>query len=368
MIAKGDKVQSGGDWLHALAMPRRARLVHGREAPFFLDLRTFPLTTDPSTGLTYAQAGVSIAAGNALGGINVWRLRGGAGGEGDAPVQPPLLVPAPEPPSAVLALAALKRHGSKDVDDSACVLAGGYADGFVRVWKLKHAGVNLIAAFEAHTGGGCSLVASALTGDTAKRRLQDVLLVSGGDDGALRVWTVRLSSGAAEQLWADLYAHLGAAVTSLAWHTSHDGSTAVVSGGADGTVQLWRLHGLASAGGGLLPSGVLQDAGLERVGSLAGTGNGRIVAIAPSEARIRAASTTAVSSLLEVDTLVVSMSVTAAPPGQRIAAVAAVRAPQWPANPPACFENIARLPPRAARRRAAAAGVRRDGRAGGHGC
>lgn len=47
-------------------MPRRARLVHGREVPFFLDLRTFPLTTDPSTGLTYAQAGVSIDAGNAL--------------------------------------------------------------------------------------------------------------------------------------------------------------------------------------------------------------------------------------------------------------------------------------------------------------
>jgi len=66
----------------------------------------------------------------------------------------------------------------------------------------------------------------------------DPFLVSGGDDGALKVWDLRQFGGLSCEPVA-VFRHHGGPVTSVEWH--HSDSTVVASSGEDHQVALWDL-------------------------------------------------------------------------------------------------------------------------------
>ena len=69
------------------------------------------------------------------------------------------------------------------------------------------------------------------------------VIVSGGDDGTVRVW--RLADGT--PVGDPLTGHDGA-VRAVAVGTLPDGTPVIVSGGDDGTVRVWRLAAAPPSG------------------------------------------------------------------------------------------------------------------------
>ena len=112
--------------------------------------------------------------------------------------------------------------------DGTAVIVSGGQDGTVRVWRLAD-GAPLGEPLRGHDGMWAVAV-GALPDGTA-------VIVDGGQDGTVRVW--RLADGA--PLGEPLRGHDGA-VMAVAVGTLPDGTPVIVSGGgSDGTVRVWRL-------------------------------------------------------------------------------------------------------------------------------
>ena len=112
--------------------------------------------------------------------------------------------------------------------DGTPVIVSGGDDGTVRVWRLAD-GTPVGEPLTGHAGPVTAVAAGALPDGTP-------VIVSGGDDGTVRVW--RLADGT--PVGEPLTGHDGA-VTAVAAGALPDGTPVIVSGGGDGTVRVWRL-------------------------------------------------------------------------------------------------------------------------------
>ena len=119
-------------------------------------------------------------------------------------------------------------------DGSPVIISGGW-DGAVRVWRLAD-GAPVGEPLTGHGGGVTAVAAGALPDGTP-------VIISGGADGAVRVW--RLADGA--PVGEPLTGH-GGGVTAVAAGALPDGSPVIISGGWDGAVRVWRLADGAPVG------------------------------------------------------------------------------------------------------------------------
>jgi WD40 repeat protein/V8-like Glu-specific endopeptidase len=165
--------------------------------------------------------------------LRVWRLAGGT------PVGQPITA---HGGLGVVAVGALR-------DGTPVVVSGG-DDGTVRVWRLA-GGTPAGQPLTGHNGLVHAVAVGALRDGTP-------VVVSGGEDGTVRVW--RLADGTPRRPWQArrphgrqttghqiLTGHTGT-VRAVAVGALPDGTPVIVSGGEDGTVRVWRLADGTSAG------------------------------------------------------------------------------------------------------------------------
>ena len=112
--------------------------------------------------------------------------------------------------------------------DGTPVIVSGGDDGTVRVWRLAD-GTPVGEPLRGHDGAVNAVAVGALPDGTP-------VIVSGGDDGTVRVW--RLADGT--PVGEPLRGHAGG-VHAVAVGALPDGTPVIVSGGDDGTVRVWRL-------------------------------------------------------------------------------------------------------------------------------
>ena len=112
--------------------------------------------------------------------------------------------------------------------DGTPVIISGGDDGTVRVWRLAD-GTPVGEPLTGHDGAVTAVAVGALPDGTP-------VIVSGGDDGTVRVW--RLADGT--PVGEPLRGHDGA-VNAVAVGALPDGTPVIISGGGDGTVRVWRL-------------------------------------------------------------------------------------------------------------------------------
>ena len=111
--------------------------------------------------------------------------------------------------------------------DGTPVIISGGDDGTVRVWRLAD-GTLVGEPLTGHGGGVRAVAAGALPDGTP-------VIISGGDDGTVRVWRTADGTPVGEPLTG----HRGA-VTAVAAGALPDGTPVIISGGSDGTVRVWR--------------------------------------------------------------------------------------------------------------------------------
>lgn len=121
-------------------------------------------------------------------------------------------------------------------------VAGGYADGEVRLFDVRTGGVvRILAGKHSAEEGGVSSLAFDATG----RRL-----ASGGHDGRVAVWDLR-SGKADETCSASLAKNKhSASVTALDWAPRLEGeveAAVLVSGSTDCTVKMWPFYPSSSS-------------------------------------------------------------------------------------------------------------------------
>ena len=112
--------------------------------------------------------------------------------------------------------------------DGRAVIVSGGNDGTVRVWDLA-TGRPVGEPLRGHDGG----VWSVAVGERDSR----AVIVSGGGDGTVRVWDLATGRAVGEPLWGD-----GGGVRSVAVG-ERDGRAVIVSGGNDKTVRVWGASG-----------------------------------------------------------------------------------------------------------------------------
>ena len=112
--------------------------------------------------------------------------------------------------------------------DGTPVIVSGGDDGTVRVWRLAD-GTPVGEPLSGHAGWVRAVAVGALPDGTP-------VIVSGGGDGTVRVW--RLADGT--PVGEPLTGHDGE-VNAVAVGALPDGTPVIVSGGGDGTVRVWRL-------------------------------------------------------------------------------------------------------------------------------
>ena len=114
--------------------------------------------------------------------------------------------------------------------DGTPVIVSGGNDGTVRVWRLA-GGTPVGEPLRGHDGRVYAVAVGTLPAGTP-------VIVSGGEDGTVRVWRLACGTPVGEPLRGHDGPVLAVAVGTLA-----DGTPVIVSGGEDGTVRVWRLAG-----------------------------------------------------------------------------------------------------------------------------
>ena len=115
-----------------------------------------------------------------------------------------------------------------ELPDGTPVIISGGDDGLVRVWWLAD-GTPIGEPLRGHAGPVRAVAVAALLDGTP-------VIVSGGDDGTVRAW--RLADGT--PLWEPLRGHAGP-VRAVAVAALLDGTPVIISSGIDGLVRAWRL-------------------------------------------------------------------------------------------------------------------------------
>ena len=119
--------------------------------------------------------------------------------------------------------------------DGAPVIISGGDDGTVRVWRLAD-GTPAGEPLRGRNGGVRAVAAGALPVGTP-------VIISGGDDGTVRVWRLADGTPAGEPLRGR-----DGGVRAVAAGALPDGTPVIISGGDDGTVRVWRLADGTPAG------------------------------------------------------------------------------------------------------------------------
>jgi WD40 repeat protein/V8-like Glu-specific endopeptidase len=112
-------------------------------------------------------------------------------------------------------------------DGTPVIISGGY-DGAVRVWRLAD-GTPVGEPLRGHDGAVAAVAAGAMPDGTP-------VIISGGYDDTARVW--RLADGT--PVGEPLRGHTGP-VFAVAAGEMPDGTPVIISGGFDGTLRVWRL-------------------------------------------------------------------------------------------------------------------------------
>ena len=122
----------------------------------------------------------------------------------------------------------VKAVAAGELPDGTPVIVSGGDDGTVRVWRLAD-GSPVREPLHGHDASVRAVAIGGLPDGTP-------VIVSGGRDGTVRVW--RLADGT--PVGEPLHGH-DAAVTTVAVGGLPDGTPVIVSGGGDRTVRVWRL-------------------------------------------------------------------------------------------------------------------------------
>jgi WD40 repeat protein/V8-like Glu-specific endopeptidase len=124
-------------------------------------------------------------------------------------------------------------------DGTLAIISGG-KDGAVRVWRLAD-GTPVGEPLQGHDGGVAAMVPGALTDGTP-------VIISGGFDGTVRVWRLADRTPAGEPLSGHTGEGHHSGVATVTAGEMADGTPVIISGGFDGTVRVWRLADGAPVG------------------------------------------------------------------------------------------------------------------------
>ncbi|HZT79247.1 MAG TPA: WD40 repeat domain-containing protein, partial [Gemmataceae bacterium] len=186
---------------------------------------TFPAATSPLYAVAFDAAGRLLATGGHDTQVRLW----------DVSVSPPKeLITLPGHLKEVTSVAFAPEGG---------VLASGSADGTVRLWKLAGKQSEAGAVLQGHTK---PVRAVAFSPAKPRKPGDPRTLASGGDDGALRFWTVSGPASGKERLAVPVRpprskTDARPAVSCLAY--SRDGK-ALASGDAEGVIRVWNPSSL----------------------------------------------------------------------------------------------------------------------------